>query len=37
MRDVEEGKGIVSCDSIDDFWEQMGIRSGAKKSHSEPF
>ncbi len=31
MQDVEEGKGVISCDSLDDFWKQMGVTPRAKK------
>ena len=31
MKDIEEGKGIISCDSIDDFWNLLGVKPSAKK------
>lgn len=29
MREIDEGRG-VRCESLDDFWEQMGVRPSAK-------
>jgi hypothetical protein len=29
MREIDEGRGI-HCESLDDFWEQMGIKPNAK-------
>lgn len=31
MQDIEEGKGVTTCDSLDDFWRQMGVKPSAKK------
>ena len=28
MREIDEGRGIV-CESLDDFWEQMGVKPSA--------
>lgn len=29
MQEIEEGHGI-DCDSLDDFWQQMGVKPSAK-------
>jgi hypothetical protein len=30
MQDIEEGKDVISCDSMDDFWEELGVKPSAE-------